>query len=216
MKTQEELNKIIARVILSTKRKNRQYSLYEIASDIKALQEDKGSLKTVSDIIGISSGMLNQFLSVFKLPDPIIDLIKDRKIDSVSIAHNLSKFKPEDAIKLSSLIINQKISSQDLKVLIPYRRQHAHHSIENLVEALNATKNIKVSVIRINRDDTIKDQEELTDLFGSLVGVENIVEITVNEKNIDIKLLKDGEKVLRSIAKSKGQSLQELVSILVA
>lgn len=212
---QEELNRTIARVILSTKRKNRQYSLLDIAEDIKTLREEKGDLKTVSEIIGISTSMLNQFLSVFKLPEIVIDLVRTRKIDSVSIAHNLSKFSPEDAIRLSQLVIDNELSSQDLKVLIPYRKQHKYDPIEDLVKKLHSTKNIKVSVIRINRSDTIRTVEELKEILSPLVGSQNIIEIEKNKNFIDIKLLKDGEKTLRNIAKAGGQSLQELISNLV-
>src|SRR5260370_13696241 len=102
--TEDEINKAVARIILSTKRKSRQYSIFEIALDIKALKAAKGGIIEVAKVIGISSGMLSQFLSVFKLPASIIELVKERKIDSASMVHNFSKFKENDILKLAELL----------------------------------------------------------------------------------------------------------------
>jgi hypothetical protein len=65
-----DYNSALARVILSTKRKKRQYSLIEIASDIQLLLGTLGSLSEVSKVVGISTGMLSQFLSIKELPLP--------------------------------------------------------------------------------------------------------------------------------------------------
>ena len=121
--TNEEINSATARIILSTKRKKRQFNLYQIALDIKNLKEQKGSIKELSKLLGLSSGMLSQFLSVFKLPPEIIELVKERKIDSVSIVHHLAKYNLEDKKQLAELLSSKKLSSQDLRILIPYRKQ---------------------------------------------------------------------------------------------
>lgn len=210
--TDEELNKAIARLILSTKRKRRQFSLYEIALDINTLKKSIGNINEVASIIGISSGMLNQFLSVFKLPDPVIELVKKREIDSVSMIHYLSKFNNEDLLILSELLSTKKLSSQDLRILIPYRKQHKSESIQDLVKRIHSSKNIKVSVIRINKQDTSKSIIELKSNFSNQVGIENLIQIEFNNEFIDIKLSKQGEKILKEKAKMSKKSLEELIS----
>lgn len=214
--TEEEINKAIARVILSTKRKSRQYSLYEIALDIDNLKKAKGGMQQVSKLIGVSAAMLSQFLSVFKLPKPIFDLVRERKIDSVSMAHNLSKFNDEDALQLSTLLSNNKLTSQDLRILIPYRKQHSKETILELVEKLNSSKNIKVSVIRINQNDTSKTLPELNSFFVNQIGSENLVAIEKHNEQIDIKIRKQGEKILRDKAKQIKITFQELITKLIS
>ena len=213
--TEEEINKAIARVILSTKRKNRQFSLFEIANDINALSNAKGGLKEVANTIGISTGMLNQFLSVFKLPKTVIELVKNRNIDSVSMVHYLTKFDDNDSVKLSKLLASNKLSSQDLRILIPYRKQHKEADILDLVEKIHASKNIKVSVIRINKQDTIKSTSELHTIFSDHVGAENVIMIDMKNEIIDIKLAKEGEKILRDKAKTNNTTFVELISKII-
>ena len=210
--TEEEVNKSIARVILSTKRKSRQFSLFEIANDIENLKNEKGSLNEVAKLIGLSPGMLSQFLSIFKLPKSVIELIKERKIDSVTIVHHLTKFKDNDILELSKLAAKNEISSQDLRILIPYRKQHANEDILDLVEKIHLSKNIKVSVVRILESDTTKSLSELEELFIKVVGKENILVIELNGNFIDIKLTKQGENNLRSKAKQLSLTLRELIT----
>lgn len=212
---EEEVNKAVARVILSTKRVKRQYSLYDIASDIEFLKGAKGNIKEVSKVIGISPGMLNQFLSVFKLPIDIVELVKNRKIDSVSIINSLSKLENKDVLELSEMLRNNLISSHDLRVLIPYRKQFPNESIEELVKRIRSSKNIKVYVLRISKQDTTKPLEELEKIFTDSVGSENLHSIEQTNDFINIKIFKEGERCLRGKAKSKKITLQELVSNLV-
>lgn len=210
-----KINSIIARVIVSTATKKRQFSLFDIAEDIKYLKKENGGMKKVSQVIGISAGMLNQFLSIYKLPDEIIELVKSRKIDSVSIVHHLSKFKKEEAIELSNLIINDGLSSQDLRILLPYRKQFPNKSINELVKKIYDSKNIKVSVIRFSSSDLKKSITSLKDSIFSLVGEENFLTIDNFENNIDLKITALGEKTLREIAKTQHQTFQELISQLI-
>jgi hypothetical protein len=211
----EIINSTIARVIVSTATKKRQFSLFDIAEDIKYLKKENGGMKKVSQVIGISAGMLNQFLSIYKLPEEIIELVKSRKIDSVSIVHHLSKFKKEEAIELSNLIINDGLSSQDLRILLPYRKQFPHKSINELVKKINDSKNIKVSVIRFSSSDLKKSITSLKDSIVSLVGKENFLTIDNYDNYIDLKITALGEKTLREIVKTQHQTFQELISQLI-
>lgn len=213
--TEEDINKAIARVILSTKRRIRQYSLFDIANDLQALKAAKGGIKEVADLIGISAGMLNQFLSVFKLPKEALELVKDRKIDSVAMVHYLSKFNSNDISKLAQLLASNELTSQELRILLPYRKHHTNDSILDLVERIRSSKNIKVSIIRISSEDTSKTLDELKNIFSKHVGMENYYSIVSMGKHIDIKFSKEGEKRLRKSAKDKNMSLQEFITSLI-
>lgn len=212
---QDEINKIIARLILSTRRKSRNFSIYEIASDILYLKNSFGNVNEVANLVGVSSGMLNQFLSVFNLPEFVLKMVKERRIDSVSIVHYLSKFKDADIISLSQLLISKELSSQDLRILLPFRKEHPNEDILDLVKKINSSKNVKVSVIRIDKSDTEKSIIELTQVFENEVGRENLYAIEEKNNFLDIKLLKRGESILRQKAKLKKKSLLEFITILI-
>jgi hypothetical protein len=211
----EEINKVIARVILSTKRKNRQYSLVEIASDIKNLVDSLGSMKEVSNLIGVSPGMLNQFLSVFKLPEITLESVKDRSIDSVSIVHSLSKFNKGDIVDLSTMVKSNRLNSQDLRALLPYRKQFPDKNIFTLIEEIKSSKNIRVSVIRILTEDTSKSVDELRSDFLKIIGEQNLNTIVKSGNHIDIKITKEGETILRKSARDNNLSLQQFISSLI-
>lgn len=213
--TEEEINKAIARVILSTKRKKRQYSLYDIALDIQNLKEAKGSLNEVSKIIGITTGMLNQFLSVFKLSDVFLKLVKERKLDQVTTVHYLTKLKENDKKELADLFLSNKLSVDDLRALIPFRKKYPNDSITDLVEKILSSKNIKVSVIKIPKEETTKSIELLEVQFKKLLGDENFITIEKNDNFIDIKVSKEGTKILRNEAKLNKKTFQELLTTLI-
>lgn len=209
------INSTIARVIISTSTKKRQFSIFDIAEDIKYLKKEYGDMNKVSQIIGISAGMLNQFLSIYKLPDEIIELVKSRKIDSVSIVHHLSKFKKEESIELSNHIINEGLSSQDLRILLPYRKQHPLKSISELIKEINNSKNIKVSVIRFSCSELKISIASFENVIINIVGKENFLAISMSENYIDLKITVLGEKLLRKIAKKQKMTFPKFISQLV-
>jgi len=210
-----KVNAATARVLLSTKRKSRQYSLFEIATDILFLKNETGGIKNVVKLIGISSGMLNQFLSVLKLPTEIIQLINQRKIESVSMAHHLSKFNRDDSIQLAQMVINESLTSQELRSILTYRRKFQSEPIKDVVKRVLDSKNIKVSVIRFSDSNLKIDLSELSAKISKLIGEENFLTIVKSNKNIDLKITPVGEKKLREIAKSQKISFQEFINKLL-
>lgn len=210
-----KVNAATARVLLSTKRKSRQYSLFEIATDILFLKNETGGIKNVVKLIGISSGMLNQFLSVLKLPTEIIQLINQRKIESVSMAHHLSKFNRDDSIQLAQMVINESLTSQELRSILTYRRKFQSEPIKDVVKRVLDSKNIKVSVIRFSDSNLKIDLSELSAKISKLIGEENFLTIVKSNKNIDVKITPVGEKKLREIAKSQKISFQEFINKLL-
>jgi hypothetical protein len=211
-----KINEATARVLLSTKRKSRLYSLYDIASDILYLKNETGGLNNVSKTIGISPGMLNQFLSIFKLPTEIIELIKQRKIESVSTAHTLSKFNYEDSIQLARLLLTDGITSQELRIILPYRRKYPNEPILDIVNHVLDSKNIKVSVIRISETNLKCSLLELESRIINIVGKENFLTIEKSNTNVDLKITSNGEKIIRKKAKDEKKSFQEFITKIIS
>jgi|GEM_PF-2509853 len=210
-----KVNEATARILLSTKRKSRQYSLYEIASDILFLKNELDGINNVSNLIGITTGMLNQFLSVLKLPTKILELIKQRKIESVSIAHTLSKFNDKDAIQLAHLVLKEGLTSQELRIILPFRRKNLNEPINNIVKRVLDSKNIKVSVIRISESNLKCKSSELEERVIKLIGKENLLAIVSSNSNIDLKITAGGEKIIREAAKGQQLSFQDFINKII-
>ncbi|HWZ23179.1 MAG TPA: hypothetical protein VNW06_11025 [Cytophagaceae bacterium] len=208
-------SEIIARLILSTKRKKRELSIVEIATDIAVLRDMLGGLKEVSKVIGISTEMLNQFLSVFKLPTEIQSLVKERKIDKVAVVFLLSRFSERDSMQLIKGICDRTISSQELKILLPYRKQHLNENILDLIQTLRASENIKVSVIRIPKNITRHTDKEIADIIKDIVGIDDFIEVAQNHEFYDIKIGVNGVKKLRGLAKERKMTLSTLIATLI-
>jgi hypothetical protein len=204
-------DEIIAKLILSTKRKNREYDLVEIAESIDLLRNKLGSLKDVSDVIGISPGMLNQFLKVFKLSEPLKQLVRDRKIDSVNMVHNLSKFDEHDQNRIAVAIVEKRLNSEDLRFLSPLRTELPNESIDHLIDKTISSKNIKVSVIMFHTENLLKDVHKLEEQLVEIIGRDNLLSISVKPETSEIKLTKNGEKQLRELASRRKITLQELM-----
>ena len=212
MKSKEE---VIARLILSTKRKNREFHLIDIADDIDWLKHELGSLDEVAKIIGISTGMLNQFLRAKKLTKKLQELVKRRKIDSVDMVHNLCKFSPDDQDVIGKAIADNKINTRDLRYLSPLRKEFPNERIDTLLDKVVSSKNIKVSVIKFKKEDLLKSYENFKKDIESIVLPENLLALITDSNICEIKLTKEGEKLLRLEAKHKGKSLKDyIISIL--
>jgi len=150
MKNNDLVNTIIARLILNTRRVKRLNNLIEIANDIEFLKKEFGNLIKVSELIGISSDMLNRFLSALKIEKEIKELIKERKIDSVFFVHYLNSFNRNDQLTLAKYAVKKTINSQELRVLSPLRKMHPNEKIEDLLSMVQQSKDKKIYVIEFS------------------------------------------------------------------
>lgn len=213
---EEEIYKVIARLLLSTRKKsNRFLSITEIAHEIKWLKSKLGSINDVSKELKITSGMINQFLSIEKLDDRIQTLVKERKIDSVSVVFSLSKFNKTDQFDLANLIILKKINSQDLRLLRPLRKQYPQMSVNELVNKLLASKNIKISVIQFYIEDLKRNKDSFKRAIINIVSETNINSFDFESTPCLLKITREGETLLRKEADKRKITLKELINLLL-
>jgi hypothetical protein len=207
---EDEINQLVGRIIGSTKRRTRSLSIVEVAADIRTLKEKAGGLGQGAKLVGISTGMLNQFLSVFSLPLPVQGLVREKKIDSVAVVFALSKFPAADIDQLTGPIMENKISSQELKVLLPLRRQQPSEPILDLVKRMKSSQNVKVSILRLPKELQV-DRDLLLEAIKGLVGDENVLSVDEQEETVDIALTKEGERRMRAAARDKKLTLAQFV-----
>lgn len=213
MRSDDEL---IGRLIANTKRaaKTRVLSITAIAQDIKDLVSLQGNLTRVSQTIGLSENMLNKFLSVEKLATEVTNLVENRKIDSVETVYSLAKYSPEIQIALAKQVVANKLSSQDIRALSPFIKQHQGKDVAQLLQQLLASKDKKISVLHFYLPKNFS-ANGFKSRVTSLLDEQNIVDFDVVEGIGTLKLTKTGERMLRQAAKAQKQSLQEFVETLM-
>lgn len=213
MRTEEE---IIPRLILSIPFTSQSpYSIVEIAKDIEDLKNMKGSLSKISDFIGVSEGMLNQFIRVNKIVPKGKELVSKRIIDSVSLVNNLAKFSENDQNYLITEFIDNKITSSDIKLLSPLRRQFPNESISNLIEKLKKSENQKVSIINFDINELKKSIPTLKIEIEKIIDSSELIDLSSTNQIGTIKITPKGEKILRKVAKQNHKSLQNYIYLLL-
>jgi hypothetical protein len=145
----------------------------------------------------------------------VLKLIADRKIDSITNAHYLTKFNSTDILEISKLLVAHQLTSQDLRALVPYRRKHSTETIHELVNKIQSSKDIKISVIRIPKEATRKSIDELRVILMKYVDSDSLNSVEDTGAYISIKLLKKGEIQLRKVASLKQVSLQDFVTSII-
>lgn len=196
---------LIASLILNTKRNKRLNSLIEIAEDIESLSKETGGVDEVAKLIGISTHMLNQFLSVQKLSKKVREKVASRELDSVSVANYIAKYDEKDQEYLADNYINGYLNSQDIRVLGPLRTKFPKTAIDALAEKVIKSKDIKVSVFYVQLPSEMSSVE-LTDKIMNVVHEDDIISIEVKGFLGIIKLTKEGEDLLKE--RSKGRNLK--------
>ncbi len=205
-------DKIIAKLILSTGRKKRDFDLVKVHDYIMKLIDDGYEKSELANILGISRGMFNQFLSVKKISPELKKLIKERTIDSVTLVHNLAKFNHKDQINIVRALEEGKLSNNDVRALAPLRKKYSKEDLDFLINKLVNSKDIKVSVIRIPKSSLVNKIEDLIFLVNEVIGEKNLFDLVLNHDYYDIKITKKGESLLRKKAKKEGVSLTELIN----
>jgi hypothetical protein len=202
------------KLLRNTKTKKRPLNIVEVANLINIVLK-KQSLKELATILGIKAAMLSKFLSVYKLPNFIMGLVESRVIDSVAMVFYLSKLSDKDLQELLPLLNEDKINSVELKSFLPFRKKHPTQSIAELYNQHIASKNIKVSVIRLAETDLKSGIENLKNNLSNILPPSEIIAIEKNKKFVDIKLTKEGENILRDKAKQRTITLQNLIQEIV-
>jgi hypothetical protein len=204
---------LTARLIKNTRRIKRLNNLIEIAGYIGYLSDEIGGLSAVAKIIGISIEMLRKFLNVQKIKSTkVLKLIEERKIDSVAVVDLLKVFKSFEQERLAEEIITGRMTSGDLKALVPYKRKFPHLNIETLVKRIQKSKNVKVYLLYFKVPKEIKDISIFRRKLETIVGRKEINSLEANNGVGLLKLTKLGQREISRAAKIRHQSLRIFIA----
>ena len=210
-----EQNQIVARLILNTKRNKRLNNLVDIADDIDQLANELGGINKVAQLIGLSTDMLNQFLSVKKLAQEVKGRVKLRELDGVSVVNYITKYNNEDQAYLANEYVKGVLNSQDIRAIGPLKTNFPSTPISELAKKVQTSKNIKVSVFYVQLPKKL-DIQSITSRIENVIGSNNIISIEVKGLLGIIKLTKEGENILRQkIKEEKGETLKTFLQSLL-
>lgn len=187
-------------MIACTKRKKRPASLVDIAESIQRLICALGSLSELSERVGISEKMLSQFLSVGMLSPEVIELVKNRTLDSVDAIYHLSRLRSEDQIYLSALIGVNGFDTKDLRDVLELKRREKRISLAEVVNRVIQSKTQKQYVLEFvaRGDVTPEKAKERLMLF---LDEKSILSTSINGTLGQVKLNADGMRLLKRISR---------------
>jgi hypothetical protein len=206
---------VIARLIANTHRQKRPNSIVEIASDIRWLQNDLGSLRAVAETIGISTDMLRQFLSVERLCPEVQKLVAEREIDLVNIVHYMRNFDAKAQQIIANEVIAERLSANDIRALAPFRKSHPDLVVNQLISRVKKSKDIQIYVAYFRLPTESKNIKALKVRFEKIIGRSEIESFTVKDLIGTLELTSLGEKRLREAAKNHNLSLRKFVDSIV-
>ncbi|MFQ5685949.1 MAG: hypothetical protein ACE5GV_04750 [Candidatus Scalindua sp.] len=215
IESQKTLEKIMARVLSNTLRQKRPNNLVEVANDIELLKQEMGSLEAVSNLVGISTDMLRQFLSVKRLSPEVRKLIKERKIDSVTIAHRIRNFTDEEQKTIAKEVIDGRLTSSDVRALVALKSKLLNLNVEQLISRVLKSKDIKIYVARFRMPSDKKENNKLRRRFENIIGKSEILSLNFENSVGVLEVTRIGLKKLREAAKRDNLSLRQFVDKLV-
>lgn len=208
------IDKAILDLNLNTTTRRRRKNLIEIAKNIRWLEKELGGLKNVAASVNISVQMLKRFLSVEGLSDEVRDLVKKRKLDSVTLIHLIKDLNYSDQKIIAKHVIEGNITIDNVKLIVPLAKKRNKEPIENIISEIIRSRDINIFIIKIPVNDKGISENKIRNKLGKMIGSDNIENVKIESDAGYIELKKAGLQKLRQIAGSK-HKLRQLIFALI-
>lgn len=207
---------LIARLILSTRRKNRQFSVTEVANNLLELIHIIKNIDEVGETIGLKRDMINRILSVLKLNKEVQKLFSEKKINSYFVAYYLKSFNNKEQLIIANEVVNNGLTSTDVRALSPLRKSFPSLSIDDLINKVKKSKKIKVYVAYFQITQDKFDKTKFIDNLCKNIGVENFISIETKGFLGILKITEEGKKKLNIISKNKNTTVSQIINQLIS
>lgn len=213
----EKLERLIQDIIANTVKKNsrRELDILSIAGMIEEARQITGTLKEVAEQVGLSEIMLKKFLAALKLDPAIQDLIRKRELDKVQIIYTMKGLPLDEQKFIASKVISGKLNTQDIKVLVPLRNKLSNEKIENVLDKLLKSKNIKVYKANILLHARRGNSEDYNKKISKYFSETDIHDVTCGSNFLEVYFTKEGLQKLKQLASADGTSIKEFLNNLV-
>jgi hypothetical protein len=215
--TQNQVEEALAGLIASTRRVRRKLNLLEVARKLRIARGAIGSLKKLSDAIGLSEEMLRQFSRVEKLSRDVKDLLAKGDIQSVDIADRLSRLPMQDQSTVAQEVAKGCLNSADIRAIVSLRKALPLLRIKSVIDRVKASRNIKEYVVQfLVPPERGKPNKYIELQFIRLLGRENLRSFSIKNGVGTLVLNTTGENRLQEIAKQEGLTKRKLVDQIVS
>ncbi len=207
-----DVERALALLISSTKRKRRTASLVEIAAAVDVAKGRFGSTTKVAEAIGLSGKMLAQFCRVNGLEPEVQELVSKKAIDSVDAVAHLAQLARREQLRAATELAKREIDTIDLRALVELRKRDPKALFENIIERVKCSKTQREYVAefivrsRLNRD-------ELLERFKQLVSPQNILGLALSGSFGRIRFNKQGYRELTAAARRRGLNVRQMATL---
>jgi hypothetical protein len=213
--TEAAIEDALAALIANTKRVRRKLNLLEIADKLDIAIAGLGSVETVADRVSLSSEMLRQFRTVGKLCTPVKRLIEERRIESVDIAHRLSKLPPREQALVASAVVHGDLRSDDARAIIALKRDVPQLRIPDVIRRVRKTRAIKRYLILFAWPSGRTPEKRLRDRFVSLLGKDAAIDLRHTHGLGVLTISSVGKERFQSLAREARVSKQFLLDKII-
>lgn len=198
---EKDIQKSLAALIKNTRTTRRHLSLIEIVDWLDIAIHGLGSLKEVADRIDLSDKMLKQFQYIRKLTPKVQELFATRIIDSVDIAVHLSMLNDQEQIEVAKELASGNLNSEDVRAIKELKKEVNYLSINEVIEKVKASRNIKQYVSEFVVRSKRSDEESLRNRFLKVLKPHNIISLSLKGSIGKIVLDNRGWQLLQQYAK---------------
>lgn len=136
----KSVDEALAVLIASTLRKQRGYSLLEIAHNLEVARKKLGTIPAIAERIGLSAKMLRQFGYVAKLSKSAQEVFAQRRLDSVDAAAHLAGLPQKLQGPLAEQLAAGKLNTKDLRAMVELLKREPAAPLEAMLQKVQASK----------------------------------------------------------------------------
>ncbi len=205
----------LAALLANTRCVRRKLTLLQLADSIEVAAAGLGSVEAVSDRVGLSYEMLRQFLTVKKLSPKVKALITQRRIESVDIAHRLSKLPPTDQELVADAIANGDLDSDDARAIVALRKCAPNLPIREIIGRIQQTKFVKHFLILFMWPPLSVTEAALAKRFATVLGKDSVIDIH-NVRGVGVlTITESGKAKLHDVARRSALTRKAIVDRII-
>lgn len=142
-----ELDRALALLISSTKRKRRAVPLTDVSAALSIARASLGTTAAVAKAIGLSGKMVGQFARVDDLDPTARALVADRTIDSVDAVVQLAQLGAAEQRVVAQEIAAKQLDTKDVRAVVEMRKLRADRDLTEILERVKSSKTQRQYVI---------------------------------------------------------------------
>jgi hypothetical protein len=147
----------------------RPHSLTRIAEAIHTAEAGYDSMKEVASRVGISTEMLQRFLSVERLHAEVKPLVSARHIDSLNMVLYMASMPRPDQPAVAKAITAGRLSGTDVRALAPLRKRFPNADIQTLIDRVTGSRDRTVYAITFSLPSA-RDLRPIADVLRRASG----------------------------------------------